>query len=223
MNHLYVLPRYAVLPKHAAKAFIPYTNVFRGPGAPTSDLNGDTENREVLLYAQVTALGPHSVTLSMSTPCPELELYGDHEVLEFDYAVYALGSDLPAPINLWGRVRDTEAREDPTIMSVRGTKTGGVEWLRKFNDVIREAPSVLVVGGGALGIRAYSVYLHDEVETSCDRQSTQRTSRRSSHASPSLFFTRERSCCRASRRACTRKVGSSMELFVSWKRADSNT
>lgn len=96
----------------------------------------------------------------MSTPCPELGLYGENEVLEFEYAVYALGSDLPAPINLWGNVQDTE--EDPTLLSVRGTKAGGVEWLQRFNDVIKEAPSVLVVGGGALGIRAFEIFHSEE-------------------------------------------------------------
>ena len=33
MNHLYVLPRYAVLPGHEHKAFIPYHNVFNPPPA----------------------------------------------------------------------------------------------------------------------------------------------------------------------------------------------
>lgn len=141
-NHLYVLPRYAILPQHAHKAFIPYTGIFRGPardeGHPTDP------RRAILLHAQVTALLSHSVTLSRSFP----EYGFDSPVLHFDYAVYALGSHLPAPINLWGPCPDAK---DSGVY--RGCKVEGVSWLRKFHDAIEQAPSVLVVGGGALGIR----------------------------------------------------------------------
>lgn len=71
-------------------------------------------------------------------------------MLNFDYAIYALGSHLPAPINLWGPVEDNSA-----TLPNRGTKDGGVEWLRRYHALVDEAASVLIVGGGALGIRAY--------------------------------------------------------------------
>lgn len=141
-NHLYVLPRCAILPQHGHKAFIPYTGIFRGPARNEED--AADARRTILLHAQVTALSSHSVTLSRSFP-----EYGiDGPVLSFDYAVYALGSHLPAPINLWGPCPDVK---DPSVY--RGCKVEGVSWLRKFHDAIEQAPSVLVVGGGALGIR----------------------------------------------------------------------
>ena len=138
-----MLPRCAILPQHAHKAFIPYTGIFRGPSAPDG-ANATDPRRAILLHAQVTALSAHSVTLSRSFP-----EYGiDGPVLDFDYAVYALGSHLPAPINLWGPCPDAKNSN-----VYRGCKVEGVSWLRKFHDAIEQAPSVLVVGGGALGIR----------------------------------------------------------------------
>lgn len=83
--------------------------------------------------------------------------------LDFDYLVYALGAALPAPIDLWGersvydyeregsinqRLRKYNAVEEPV-----GAKQGGMGWLRKAQDRLKDVGSVLVIGGGALGIR----------------------------------------------------------------------
>lgn len=145
-NHLYVLPRYAILPVHAHKAFIPYTNVFDTP-PPKDDEGVKSAQRHVFLQAQVTSLTERSATLSR--PFPDADLDGDSPVLHFDYALYALGSHLPAPIDLWGPV------QDQTVFNC-GTKQGGIEWLREYNKAIEAASSILIVGGGALGIRAYA-------------------------------------------------------------------
>ncbi|PSR71374.1 hypothetical protein PHLCEN_2v12750 [Hermanssonia centrifuga] len=64
--------------------------------------------------------------------------------LDFDYLVYALGSHLPQPIDLW-------AKEGSAIYG--GTKSEGVDWMKRAQTRIEQAPSVLVVGGGALGIQ----------------------------------------------------------------------
>ncbi|KAF7334733.1 Apoptosis-inducing factor B [Mycena sanguinolenta] len=72
VNHVYILPRLAVLPGHEHKAFIPYTNIFHG--------------------------------------APESSSYG-------------------------------------------GTKRESIAWLKGKQRVIEDAGSVLVVGGGALGIQ----------------------------------------------------------------------
>lgn len=132
-----------MLPQHAYKAFIPYTGIFRGlTGSEGED--AQAAPRVVVLHAQVTGLFPHSATLSRSFP-----KYGiDSPVLDFDYAVYALGSHLPAPINLWGPSLDGQESAPYS-----GGKADGIAWLRKFHGLIEQAPSVLVVGGGALGIR----------------------------------------------------------------------
>lgn len=90
--------------------------------------------------------------------------------LPFDYAIYALGSRLPAPIDIWATPRGsapTERAEAAVLADAdaadgadatptptkRGTKAEGVEWLRRCQERVRAARSVLVVGGGALGIR----------------------------------------------------------------------
>ena len=66
--------------------------------------------------------------------------------LSFDYLVYALGSHLPEPIDLWGSVNLGSVGYD-------GTKPKGIEFLKSAQNRVKAAPSVLVVGGGALGIR----------------------------------------------------------------------
>ncbi|KAI0773064.1 hypothetical protein BD413DRAFT_538824 [Trametes elegans] len=151
MNHLYVLPRYAVLPGHEHKAFIPYDNVFLPPalpGTPSKPAVQYPQERALLLHASVVSLREHELTLDKSFP----EHGISDRTLHFDYLVYALGSHLPAPINLWGPVAD-EVDKDGVVDIVRGTKEGGVGWLKKFQKRVERASSVLVVGGGALGIQ----------------------------------------------------------------------
>ncbi|CAL1702880.1 unnamed protein product [Somion occarium] len=217
-NHLYALPRFATLPGHEHKAFIPYTNVYELP--PDIPSIGD-RSRHLILNAQVTSIKEHSLTLSRSFPEHDIV----NGVLNFDFAVYALGSHLPAPINLWGPVGDEEdvkasekpesapvtseetpaslrtetsgestpvavapasfpakavvvsstrvnsesfvtkpqpvqlkpssniLTEKPATELVRGTKPAAINWLKRFHKRIEKASSVLVVGGGALGIQ----------------------------------------------------------------------
>ena len=97
--------------------------------------------------------------------------------MDFDYLVYALGSHLPAPINIWSPSRSigpgvsfphrTELSEfhlvfqtpNPSQESLllddehNGSKTKSRQWLRTAHYRIKAATSVLVVGGGALGVR----------------------------------------------------------------------
>ncbi|RPD70120.1 iron uptake cluster protein [Lentinus tigrinus ALCF2SS1-7] len=161
MNHLYVLPRFAVLPGHEHKAFIPYNNVFAPPPAfdapmppltaplkPTPIVN---DSRQVFLHASITSLSPHSVTLDRAFP--EFGVADSDRTLHFDYLVYALGSHLPSPINLWGPIPGEDVEKADVLDVSRGTKRGGVAWLKRFHKRVERASSVLVVGGGALGIQ----------------------------------------------------------------------
>ncbi|TCD71952.1 hypothetical protein EIP91_000084 [Steccherinum ochraceum] len=179
-NHVYVFPRLGVLPGHSHKGFIPYNKLFA---------SFEDSRRHLMLNAHVTKLGPTSLTLSKAFP--EHGIDGDEPTLHFDYAIYALGSHMPAPINLWGPPIDEEAApatvpepvappKTPGLESVQpwggpalsevttavspvedevpytsdvGTKPAGVEWLDRSQKHIERAPSVLVVGGGALGIQ----------------------------------------------------------------------
>ncbi|KAF8180318.1 hypothetical protein K438DRAFT_1202824, partial [Mycena galopus ATCC 62051] len=90
--NIYILPRLAVLPGHEHKAFIPYDNIFNPP-------DGKPNDKHVFLHARITSLAAHSLTFARP---------GDTktETLEFDYAVYVLGSHLPAPLNLWHAAPD---------------------------------------------------------------------------------------------------------------------
>ncbi|EGN97542.1 hypothetical protein SERLA73DRAFT_92683 [Serpula lacrymans var. lacrymans S7.3] len=146
-NHVYNLPRYAVLPGHEHKAFIPYDNIFSiSPSSPP-------KAGHIRLHAHITSLGPHSVGLSRSFP-----EYGIEEpLLHFDYAIYALGSHLPSPINLWSANPDADFEKHGTPKSIspsyQGTKPEGICWLQRHQKRVKEASSVLIVGGGALGIQ----------------------------------------------------------------------
>ena len=115
-------------------AVIPYTRTFRSAA-------------HIQLHARITALAPHCATLS--TPFAE---HGLSDVLHFDYAVYALGSHLPSPINLWGAPPPVKGAAAATA-PYAGTKAESVAWLQQHQAAVEAASTVLVVGGGALGIR----------------------------------------------------------------------
>ncbi|TDL24336.1 FAD/NAD(P)-binding domain-containing protein [Rickenella mellea] len=182
-NHLYVLPRLGVFPGHEHKAFIPYTNVFHPtrPSSPPSSIDNLHANSSspgpttIFLQAHITDISPTHVTLDRSFPP-----HGFTNEIAYDYAVYALGSHLPSPIDLWAPETQPSA-ETPTASSFpktvshldgqefgharcrrsvieevapyNGTKPEGVAWLKRCQDRIAHARSVLVVGGGALGIQ----------------------------------------------------------------------
>ncbi|KAG1868385.1 FAD/NAD(P)-binding domain-containing protein [Suillus subalutaceus] len=144
MNHVYNFSRYAVLAGHEHKAFIPYINF---PSSPLSDIHSCSTH--VRVQATITSIDDHRINLS-----PNLG-ESQHSSLEFDYAIYALGSHLPSPIDLWshekGRMKSSlEPREIPTY---GGTKSEGTSSLRERQERVGAAASVLVVGGGALGIQ----------------------------------------------------------------------
>ncbi|KAJ6550864.1 hypothetical protein DFH09DRAFT_1168472 [Mycena vulgaris] len=141
VNHVYTLPRFATLPGHEHKAFIPSDNIFKLPE--------DTEDaaQHVFLHTQVHALTAHTVTL--------LRAFPEHGIstreLQFDYAVYALGSHLPPPLDLWGA--HPKAQDGPPAAPYGGTKSEAIAWLKAAQGAIAAARSILVVGGGALGIQ----------------------------------------------------------------------
>ncbi|KAG7085379.1 hypothetical protein E1B28_002943 [Marasmius oreades] len=140
-NHVYVMPRLAVLPGHEHKAFIPYTRVF-WKNTPLR------EAPHVLLHAHVVSVHPHHVMLSKAFPEQGIPTTR----VDFDYLVYALGSQLPDPLNLWGPLPSASIIKAANP-SYNGTKKDSVAWLKQNQKVIEESSSVLVVGGGALGVQ----------------------------------------------------------------------
>ncbi|KAG1792344.1 uncharacterized protein HD556DRAFT_1444603 [Suillus plorans] len=144
-NHFYNFSRYAVLPGHEHKAFIPYKNF---PSCSLSDISSCSSH--VRVQATIISIDNHRITLSPNLP-------GSQESdldLEYDYAIYALGSHLPQPIDLWNHQKGVKSSlELPTISMYGGTKSEGISSLRERQKSIEAARSVLVVGGGALGIQ----------------------------------------------------------------------
>ncbi|PBK73897.1 FAD/NAD(P)-binding domain-containing protein [Armillaria solidipes] len=142
VNHVYTFPRYSVLLGHEHKAFIPTRNIFQLP-------DPSALSPHIVLHAQVESFHPDHIILSRAFP-----EFGIHSTtLHYDYAVYALGSQLPDPVNLRGPRLDSKDKEGTEC---NGTKAEGISWLQSSQKVIAAAGSVLVVGGGALGIQLAS-------------------------------------------------------------------
>ncbi|KAG2136596.1 uncharacterized protein EDB93DRAFT_1253891 [Suillus bovinus] len=143
-NHVYNFSRYAVLAGHEHKAFIPYNNF---PSCSLSDVSSCSSH--VRVQATITSIDNHRIILSPNLPGSQ------QSYLDFDYAIYALGSHLPQPIDLWnhqkGGVKST--LEPLEIPLYGGTKLEGISSLRERQKRVEAARSVLVVGGGALGIQ----------------------------------------------------------------------
>ena len=123
----------------------PLPSVIRYDGTMPCDKPGGL----LPLTASILSLSAHSVTLDRAFPehgfpTPEIP---------FEYAIYALGGSLPAPVNLWGPRLDAQLQADPKAAGILGSKPNGMEWLQCAQGVIGKARSVLVVGGGALGIQ----------------------------------------------------------------------
>ena len=157
ISDVYVMPRFAVLPGHEYKAckhflfihraglfllytVIPYTKVF---------LQDPPKPEHAFVRAQVTSIRPNHITLSRSFP----ELGIPTPDIAFDYAIYALGSHLPPPLNLWGSSTEKEAE---AMSPYGGLKSEGCVWFKEKQKTIEAAPTILVVGGGALGIREFT-------------------------------------------------------------------
>ncbi|CCO35158.1 Apoptosis-inducing factor 2 [Rhizoctonia solani AG-1 IB] len=160
-NHLYVLPRFSVLPSHEPKAFIPYNNLF-----------GPTPNHHRIIHGTATKLEQNKVTY---TPAPYSTTSNETEhSLEFDYLIYALGAKLPGPIDFWAKsVYDVDAEKTVNLDFEKdaggydGSKSAAIASLQRAQKRLRTVESVLVVGGGALGIQfasdLKSLYPHKQI------------------------------------------------------------
>ncbi|KAJ7903701.1 hypothetical protein B0H14DRAFT_2666009 [Mycena olivaceomarginata] len=127
-SYVYILPRLAVLAGHEHKAFVPYDNIFNVP-------EPKTDGKYVFIQAQIQSLNANSVKLSRAFP--------EHGI-ESDTLI-----STTRPLNLWHASPDGK----PAAHSYEGNKTESIAWLRGKQRTIEDATSVLVVGGGALGIQ----------------------------------------------------------------------
>ncbi|KAL4929166.1 NAD(P)/FAD-dependent oxidoreductase [Aspergillus undulatus] len=120
-HHLFAFPRFAILPGHEQKAFIPYTNLF-------SSISGATPTQHAVIQARVLSVQPNHVNL-------DREWQGSPK-LPFEYLVLATGTRLSEPAGM----RDND-------------KVSLVAYLRKHQTDIKKASSILVAGGGAVGVQ----------------------------------------------------------------------
>lgn len=129
----------SVVRGHEQKVFIPYTNMFK-PALALRD-------QHLLLHANVLQLDQENRRVSY-------ELIDDKAAgvqwLQWDYLVYALGSHLPDPINVWS---GSGSGSEQVGRQHDGSKVLGVKWLSDAQDRIEQAKSIVIVGGGALGVQ----------------------------------------------------------------------
>ncbi|KAL4763449.1 uncharacterized protein BDW70DRAFT_131758 [Aspergillus foveolatus] len=118
-HHLFAFPRFAILPGHEHKAFIPYTSLFSSAPNPTD---------HAVVQARVLSVQPHHVNL-------DREWYGSGKI-PFEYLVVATGTRLSEPAGM----RDND-------------KASSVAYLQKHQEDIKKSNSILIAGGGAVGVQ----------------------------------------------------------------------
>lgn len=79
---------------------------------------------------------------------------GPEETLHFDYCVYALGSGMPDPCNVWNEHPNMPTGVASGMPALApGSKKGGMRWMKFKASQLEKAERIVIVGGGALGIR----------------------------------------------------------------------
>lgn len=119
------------------------------PTTPTLESKSLASKLRVWVHGNVSSLSSHSVTFTrLSSDDPDRPV-GGVETIEFDYMIYSLGASLPSPVDVWG-VESSGLSIDGVPM---GCKRRGVTYMEQRAETMKRAKSILVVGGGALGIR----------------------------------------------------------------------
>ncbi|OKL64231.1 hypothetical protein UA08_00706 [Talaromyces atroroseus] len=119
-NHLFAFPRFAVVPGHEHKAFIPYTGIF-SPVPGCSDL-------PTIIQARVTSVKQNYVKL-------DREWQGSSQI-PFAYLAVATGASLSEP----GSMKYDD-------------KLSSIQYLKSHQENVKKSKSILIVGGGAVGIQ----------------------------------------------------------------------
>ncbi|BCS18860.1 NAD(P)/FAD-dependent oxidoreductase [Aspergillus puulaauensis] len=118
-HHLFAFPRFAILPGHEHKAFIPYSGLFSSISTPTN---------HTVIQARVLSVQPHHVNL-------DREWNGSGKI-PFEYLVVATGTRLSEP----AAMRDND-------------KVSSVAYLQNHQAEIKRSKSILIAGGGAVGVQ----------------------------------------------------------------------
>lgn len=140
------------------------------PASSTSSFASEEEEVPLRQFIQgtVTHLTSHSVSfirpaspknsltrsMGSSTTVGTYDFEGPEETLNFDYCIYALGSGMPDPCNVWSEHPNLPPGIDnDEHLRGKGSKKCGVTWMEEKAKDRRDAKRILIVGGGALGIR----------------------------------------------------------------------
>lgn len=82
---------------------------------------------------------------------------GPEETIDFEFCIYALGSGMPDPCNVWSEHPNLPPGIDnDEHLRGLGSKKCGITWMEQRARDRKDAKRILVVGGGALGIRKCS-------------------------------------------------------------------
>ncbi|PYH40812.1 amid-like NADH oxidoreductase [Aspergillus saccharolyticus JOP 1030-1] len=118
-HHLFAFPRFAVLPGHEHKAFIPYTRLF---------VSSPNSTQHAVVQARVLSVQPQHINLDRA--------WQGQNQIPFEYLVVATGTRLAEP----AAMRDED-------------KGSSVQYLQKHQADVKNAKSVVIVGGGAVGVQ----------------------------------------------------------------------
>ncbi|KIV91141.1 hypothetical protein PV10_05717 [Exophiala mesophila] len=118
-HHLFTFPRFAILPGHEHKAFVPYTGIFSSVPNPA---------QHAVVHARVVSVQARQVILDRQ--------WQGSTTIPFEYLAIATGTKLSQPAAM---------KEDD--------KASSVTYLRSHQNAIKKAKSILIVGGGAVGVQ----------------------------------------------------------------------
>ncbi|KAG9099187.1 hypothetical protein FS749_001892 [Ceratobasidium sp. UAMH 11750] len=135
-----------------APPVIPYTNIFKILNFEQRRLDDPVSSGHELVHAHVTRIEKNRV---FYTPISSNAVSSVEFSVGYDYLIYALGSHLPSPINVWADPVPVHGQPESDLPKINrhGDKPEGTSWLRAAQARVKEAHSVLVVGGGALGVQ----------------------------------------------------------------------
>ncbi|KAM0752732.1 FAD/NAD(P)-binding domain-containing protein [Meredithblackwellia eburnea MCA 4105] len=174
-NHLYIFPRIGVVPNHAHKAFIPYTNLFDVVQEPTPSATPpppqsppttktiehipETRREHVIVHAEVTRIGQGFLEVDRDLK----DGLGENAEDDDDDGLDGLADEVQLKASLGRKEKSripfeylifaTGCRLPPPLLSPARNKVDGINFLKAQQALIRRSRRILIVGGGALGIQ----------------------------------------------------------------------
>ncbi|UTT88153.1 hypothetical protein NDA17_000161 [Ustilago hordei] len=129
-HHLFTFPRFSVLHRGGEeKAFIPYSHALEAGAAGNA-----------IIHAKALSIHPSAETSSKGYLKLDRAANQGSDTLEFDYLAIATGNQLREPWSL-----------PPTSHEGVTAKKQAVETLRRYQDAVKQARNIVIVGGGAVG------------------------------------------------------------------------